>query len=134
MFVSPKITKGTILLSAVAASFLVVSTTAYAEERAVVIHAQPDNVRTEHVALGGIDLTSAAGQKRLNFRVAGAVERVCLYDLGRDGLQDRGYYTCADNAWDGASPQIASAVARAQEIAMTGSSSIAATAITVSAF
>jgi UrcA family protein len=132
MFVSPQITRTATLLVAASAS-LVAPTMAYAQERPVVIYAEPSNVRTERVSFASLDLAKAADQKRLHFRVAGAVERVCLRDVGRDGLQDRGYYACESNAWGGAAPQIADAIARASEIAMTGSSSIAATAITVSA-
>jgi hypothetical protein len=42
-----------------------------------------------------------------------------------------GYRVCSDEAWDGALPQMAQAIARAEEIALTGKSSIAATAITI---
>jgi hypothetical protein len=38
---------------------------------------------------------------------------------------------CSGLAWDGARPQILRAVQRAREIAATGSSSIAAAAITI---
>lgn len=105
---------------------------ALAQERPVVIYAEPENARTERVTFATLDLTKARDQKRLHFRVAGAVERVCVRDV-RDGLQDPGYFTCERNAWSGAEPQIANAIARAAEIAMNGSSSLAATAITVSA-
>ena len=69
----------------------------------------------------------------LERRVAGAVKRVCLFDDSHIGLQYPGYYNCAGDAWDGARPQIAQAVARAKEIALTGHSSIAPTAISVAA-
>jgi hypothetical protein len=36
---------------------------------------------------------------------------VCDIDLGRDGLQDRGYYSCASNAQLAAASQIAEAIA-----------------------
>lgn len=106
---------------------------ALAENRPVVIHAEPDNFRSERVSFASLDLAKASDQKRLRGRVGGAVERVCLRDTGRDGLQDAGYFTCESNAWGRAEPQIANAITRAQQIAMTGSSTIAATAITVSA-
>jgi UrcA family protein len=131
MFVSPRI-KTVAILSALSAGMLAAPTAAIAQERPVIINADP-NVRTEHVSFASLDLAKPSDQKKLHFRVAGAVERVCLRDVGRDGLQDRGYFTCERNAWDGATPQIANAIARASEIALTGTSSIAATAITVSA-
>jgi hypothetical protein len=40
-------------------------------------------------------------------------------------------HRCSGLAWDGARPQILRAVQRAREIAATGSSSIAAAAITI---
>jgi hypothetical protein len=64
-------------------------------------------------------------------RVTGAVKRVCLYENSHTGLQDIGYYHCSDDAWDSAKPQIAQAVQRSKDIALTGHSSIAATAITI---
>ena len=69
------------------------------------------NARTELVAFADIDLASVRGQSALHRRVDGAIERVCDLDLGRDGLQDRGYYACADTARNAAAPQIAEAIA-----------------------
>jgi hypothetical protein len=63
--------------------------------------------------------------------VTGAVKRVCLFEETQVGMQDLGFYSCANDAWDSATPQIAQAVQRAKDIAMTGKSSIAATAITI---
>ena len=123
--------KTAVLLSVALAPALAAPSVALAENRPVVIHAEP--VRSERVSFASLDLTQASDQKRLRYRVAGAVERVCLRDVGRDGLQDAGYFTCENNAWNGAEPQIANAITRAEQIAMTGSSTIAATAITVTA-
>lgn len=99
----------------------------------VTVYAQPDeNLRKEHVSYADLDLTTVKGERRLLQRVGGAVKRVCLFDSSHIGLQDNGYYRCSDEAWDGAKPQIAQATARAKEIALNGTSSIAATAITIS--
>lgn len=123
---------GAAVLSGVTASLLIATAAFAAQEKPVVVYAEPpENVRTVRVSFADLDLNQARHERKLNLRVAGAVKRVCLYE-DRTGLQDRGYYTCADDAWADARPQIAQAVARAQEIALTGKSSIAATAITIS--
>lgn len=96
------------------------------------VYAEPqEGVRTVRVSYADLNLAKRGDQRRLKVRVTGAVKRVCLFEDGRAGLQDRGYYGCANDAWDGADPQIAQAVTRASEIAMKGRSSIAPTAITI---
>ena len=123
---------GAAVLSGVAASLLI-ATTAFAavQNRPVVVYGEPqENLRTERFTYADLDLNQPKHERKLNSRVAGAVKRVCLYE-NRIGLQDRGYYACADDAWGDARPQIARAVARAREIAATGQSSIAATAVTI---
>jgi UrcA family protein len=133
MLVHLHLTRTLALLSVALTPALVAPTAAVAQDRPVVIYAQPEDARSERVTFASLDLTTLGDQKRLHFRVAGAVERICERDLGRDGLQDPGYFLCERNAWSGAEPQIADAITRAQQIAMTGSSTIAAAAITVSA-
>ena len=121
------------VLSGVTASLLI-ATAAFAasQERPVVVYAEPqEGLRSERVSYADLDLSQREHERKLGLRVAGAVKRVCLYE-DRSGLQDLGYYRCADDAWGDARPQIAQAVARAKEIALTGRSSIAATAITIS--
>ena len=119
------------VLSGVTASLLVAVPALAAQQGPVVVYAEPDNVRIERVTYADLDLADRSDQKKLNLRVAGAVKRVCLFENSRSGLQDFGYYGCAGDAWDGAKPQIAKAVQRAKDIAMTGQSSIAATAIAI---
>ena len=119
------------VLSGVTASLLVAAPASAAQNKPVVVYGGSENTRTEHVSYADLDLTNDKHQKRLNLRVTGAVKRVCLYENGQPGLQDGGYYRCADDALDSAKPQIAQAVQRAKDIAMTGHSSIAATAITI---
>lgn len=98
------------LLTGIAAMSMTASP-ALAQEPPVTVIGQALNAQTERVAFADLDLASARDQSRLHNRVTGAIERVCDLDLGRDGLQDRGYYACADNAWGAAAPQIAEAVA-----------------------
>jgi UrcA family protein len=119
------------VLSGVAASLTIPSPAiAQGQDNPVVVYAeQQEGVRTERVSYADLNLAERRDHRRLRQRVAGAVKRVCLFEDGRPGLQDRGYYRCAGEAWDGANPQVAQAVARAREIALTGRSSIPATAI-----
>lgn len=122
------------VLSGVTASLLITATAAEAaQDRPVVVYAEPDeNVRTERVTYADLDLVQDRDQRELHSRVAGAVKRVCLFEYGRMGLQDRGYHDCATGAKQGAAPQIALAVQRARQLASSGTSTIAATAITIS--
>lgn len=133
MFVHFQYTKTATLLSALAAIVVIAPVAASAEESPVFVYGEVANVRTERVTFASLDLAVARDQKRLQHRVGAAVERVCLRDIGRDGLQDRDYYACADNAWGGAAPQIADAIAKAQQLALGGLPSIATTTITVNA-
>jgi len=119
------------VLSGVTASLGVAAPSLAAQDRVVVYAGPQEGVRTERVHYADLNLAERRDQRKLNLRVTGAVQRVCLYEDSRKGLQDRGYYRCADDAWDGANPQIAQAVARAREIALTGHSAIPATAITI---
>jgi len=118
-------------LSGVTASLLAAASASAAQESPVVVYGEADNSRTEHVSYADLDLTDRGDQRTLNLRVTGAVKRVCLFEDGYAGLQDVGYYHCSGDAWESAKPQIAQAVQRAKDIAMTGRSSIAATAITI---
>ena len=121
------------VLSGVTASLLI-SSAAFAagQDKPVVVKAEPlENTRTEHVSYADLDLSQRKDEKKLNLRVAGAVKRVCLFENARNGLQDNGYYSCADDALGQARPQIAQAVERAKQLAMTGTTSIAATAISI---
>ena len=119
------------VLSGVTASLLVAASASAAQNKPVVVYGGSENTRTEHVSYADLDLNNNKHQKRLNLRVTGAVKRVCLYENSRPGLQDSGYYHCADDAWSSVKPQIAQAVQRSKDIAMTGQSSIAASAITI---
>jgi UrcA family protein len=124
-----------LLKSVRAAALLTIAATApvMAAEKPVIVQADISNFRVERVSYAGLDLANARHLKTLNFRVAGAVERVCQRDFGRDGLQDRGYYKCENNAWENARPQIDNAIARASSFAMSGQQTAGALTIAVSA-
>ena len=91
-----------------------------------------ENVRTVRVSYADLDLASAKGERELSARVGGAVQQVCLFGVDGPRLQSSGYHECAGEAWTSARPQMANAIARANEIALNGKSSIAAAAITIS--
>lgn len=132
MSVHLNITKTAAVLSALAATLLLAPGAASAEDRPVFVYGEVANARTELVSFARLDLATERDQKRLRNRVLAAVERVCLRDIGRDGLQDRDYYVCESNSMGAASSQIAEAVSRASNLAL-GGAPIAATAIRVSA-
>jgi UrcA family protein len=111
------------LLSGIVASSVCGSPVA-AQEPPVVVYGEAANANNERVSFADLNLASASEQTRLQHRVGGAIERVCDIDLGRDGLQDRGYYACANNAWGAAAPQIAEAIA-------TGKTSVGAAIVVI---
>jgi UrcA family protein len=127
-----RLSKIAAVLSGVTAS-LMIAAPANAQRGPVVVYGHGNqDVRTERVSYADLNLATQPGERKLFRRVSDAVKRVCLYRDGTIGLQSNGYTICADGAWDSANPQIAQAVQRAKDIAMTGKSSIAAAAITIS--
>lgn len=120
-----------VLIATVAATALSPLHAARPDEKPVIVQADPV-ARSEIVSFAALDLNRADHRKMLAFRVAGAIERVCDKELGRDGLQPQGYYRCETGAWSRAQPQIDRAVGQA--LAMGGgSAAIAAVSIAVSA-
>ena len=126
----PKSATAILLLGA---SVFFLPSNAIAQEAPVIVQGDPLDVRSERISFAKLDLAKAGHQKALKLRVAGAIQRVCLYELGRDGLQNPGYYVCEKGAWDGASQQIDNAIASAQGLALLGLPSVNAIAILVSA-
>lgn len=101
----------TVIAALLSGMTLCYAATASAQEAPVFVYGEAPNVQSERVGFADLNLASANDLARLHNRVDGAIERVCDLDLGRDGLQDRGYYRCADGARDAAAPQIAEAIA-----------------------
>ena len=122
-----------VVVCGLAASLVVATPSAIAQEQPVVVLGEPQEVRIERVGFADLDLSSARDARRLSSRVGGAIERVCELDLGRDGLQDKGYYSCAGLAWSDAEAQIGKAVMAAQLASLDDAPSAAITAITVRA-
>ena len=120
------------VLSGVTASLLVGATTtqAQARDRPVVVYGEPQQVNSEHVPYGDLNLAAAADRKTLYSRVGSAVRNVCNFDVVGIGSD---YRTCASLAWKDARPQIEAAVAREEQLALNDGRSIAATAIIIRA-
>ena len=100
----------TVIAALLSGMTLCYATPAAAQEPPVVVYGEISGANIERVAFADLNLASLSDQKRLHNRVTGAIERVCDIDLGRDGLQDRGYYSCTEAAWGSAAPQIAEAI------------------------
>ena len=119
---------GATLIGAVAIISAAAPVRADPSPKLTIIGRSPETV-TRNVNYADLNLASSDGLRTLNGRVDSAVNTVCAEAVGS---QD--YFTmqdCAVHSWGGARPQIARAVQRAHEIAATGSSSIAAAAITI---
>jgi UrcA family protein len=86
---------------------------ATAQEAPVFVYGEAQPLKAERVHFADLNLARTRDRIRLGHRVQGAIERVCDIDLGRDGLQDHGYYQCANAAWFRAVPQISYAANRA---------------------
>ena len=130
--------KAATIAAALAATVLLAPSSASAQQAPVFVYAEPSAIRTELVSFARLALAQKRDQQRLQRKVGAAVERVCLRDIGRDGLQDRDYYVCESEAWNAASPQIAAAISRATAMAsnigaLNNGAPIAATAIRISA-
>ena len=120
--------------AALVAGGLFLPTPASAKDNPVLVTGRSELV-VRHVSYADFDLAVPAGAAALNDRVGFAVGDVCneanLSDNGSFAFK-LGMVKCSNHAWNDARPQIARAVQRAQDIALTGSSPIAAAAITIS--
>ena len=99
----------------------------------VVVTAKVDIV-ARHISYLDLNLASEPGQLTLSRRVGGAIGSLCTEATGgydgnfKTGIASR---ECRTSAWNQARPQMARAVQRANEIASTGSSTIAAAGIAI---
>jgi len=130
-------TKALIMCAAVgitATGLMALAPPAYGRSGPVYVVGREDVV-SRHISYADLNLASVAGERTLNRRVGTAVNGLCL-DVtgGNDGSTTFKYSMarCNGHAWSGARPQIAAAIQRAREIASTGSSTISATALTIS--
>jgi len=96
-----------------------------------VIAGPPEGALSEHVRYADLDLASPVGVELLGMRVGGAVSRVCSPLDQRSTFSEHG--ACKSFARNGARPQMERAIARARELASTGTTAIAPVAILIAA-
>ena len=125
------------LCTTLAASFVALgSTPAAGKSPPIFVQGQPDDVITRHVSYADLNLARPDGARALMTRVGSAVNGLCgQVAASRDVSIMTGVAAnrCSRASWSQARPQIDVALQRAREIAMTGRSSIAATALVISA-
>ncbi len=119
--------------AAILAASAVLSSVPATAQDSVIIQGEPQPLRSVRVTYANLDLTTPSGVKALHQRVGGAVERVCLREIGRDGLQVAAYYACASDAWQRARPRINEVISNASDYALLGSTPVSSMTITVSA-
>ena len=72
---------------------------------------QTELTRTQRVGYRDLDLATVQGERALTRRVSGAVQDVCFHD----GEHPFVLNNCKRSAWNGARPQMASAIERARD-------------------
>jgi UrcA family protein len=112
------------------------ATPVVAKSQPVVVTAQrAADLPTQLVSYRDLNLAAAADQAMLVRRVGYAVREVCFE---RDQRAERtlkalGHYeACSDFAWDGARPQLAAAIGRAQSLALNGNGATAVGSLAIS--
>jgi UrcA family protein len=98
-------------------------------QNTTVLAPRTDDRLTERVSYADLNLASASGRQRLEFRVSHAVRNVCPSGFVLQEMLDARH--CSKEAWAGARPQMEQAFARAIEVASTGTSAIAPVAIAI---
>ena len=112
---------------------------AHAKSDQMVVTAQRTaDLPTQRVSFADLNLASAEDRGILDRRVGSAVKIVCFErdQRAEKTLSSFGeYVACSDFAWDGARPQLAAAIDRAQAMARNGNGAVAvgSLAITISA-
>jgi UrcA family protein len=122
-------------MTASLAATISIGTPALAKAPPIVVPAPaPDEVVSRHISFADLNLAATAGQRVLIRRVNYAVNDMCVQMAGGlDGsfMSNTAQARCTQASWDQARPQLDAAFQRAREIASTGKSSIAATALTI---
>jgi UrcA family protein len=112
----------------------IIGSPAVAKSAPILVNAPPDEIVTRDVSYADLNLAAPAGERALMSRVGSAVNGLCN-DVagGRDGsfTVNLAQTRCVNTTWHQARPQIDLALQRAREIASTGTSSIAATAVMI---
>lgn len=112
------------------AGLIVMAAPSHARDRPIIVEGQPTDVISKRVSFADLNLASVQGERTLYRRVGNAVGWVCRQAVPTPILYER--QGCSSASWEDAAPQIDRAIQRAREMAANGSSSIAATAITIS--
>jgi len=110
-------------------SFALVSSPVSAKDGPVLVVADEDTI-TRRISYADLNLASASGEVTLNRRVGGGIRSLCLEATAGSDLFGIDHQ-CRNFAWSQARPQIAEATQRAHDIALTGTSTIAASSITI---
>lgn len=129
----PKFIAACAAVAVTTGAFVVGAPPAYGKSRPVVVVADPDRV-VRRISYADLDLASAAGESTLHRRVGGAIRSLCTEAEGSPELSidsKLADINCRRSAHEQAKPQVANAVQRARDIAVHGTSTIAATAISI---
>ena len=130
----PSIQQITLAAIAIAGTVSAISASpALARVPHVVVTASPDQL-VSRVQYGDLDLATISGRDALQHRLGGAINQLCERAMDPDRgstLFRPAMVGCARSAWDEARPQVANAVQRARDIALTGSSPVPAAAIVI---
>lgn len=122
-------------IAATTGAMVALGSPAFSKNPQITVTGQPD-IAIRYVRFSDIDLASPAGEKQLKRRVNYTIDDLCNEATGyfrpTFRYESSVWADCTESAWDQARPQVARAVQRAREIALTGRSSIAATALTIS--
>jgi UrcA family protein len=117
-----------------AGSFCITAPPARAAQRPVYIDSNRELLVYRRISYRDLNLSHVEGQWTLNRRIHWAVRGMCAEAAGGiegDIMKLARQRACGSLALDQARPQVAAAVQRARDIAMNGSSTIAAAAIVI---
>lgn len=121
-----------IAISSTGSAVLPSAASGKAVQRDVIV--APQDVVVRQIGYADLNLATAGGENMLNSRVRSGIRSLCIDALSEvEGAfgYDRESSICHNSAWRQAKPQMAQAVQRAREIALTGRSNIAAVAISI---
>jgi len=110
------------------AGVLIPATPASGKSPTFVVVAPSDHL-VRRISYADLNLASSVGEKTLRYRVRGGINNLCT-EVGGPYESERS--NCTDRAWSQAIPQMLRAEQQAREFASTGTSTIAAAAITIS--
>lgn len=117
---------------AVTATGLLLTTPPAFGKTPIVVNA-PEDIATRRISYADLNLASVPGERTLSHRVHAGVNSFCSDVTGAPEVAAfSNSPRCRSSAWNQARPQMSRAIQRARELASTGISSIAASAIVIS--